>query len=109
MQWRRSRRAVSRLHVLVWLPLSQRQLLALSTWPSSHLLALQETGQALFSTHGCGVVQLAPLSPRQIARMATMPIDTDAMSDYDSPCPPVVKVTAGCAFLQAHKERAYDA
>jgi len=64
---------VPRLRALVWYPLSQRQLLALSLWPLSHLVALQETGQALFPTQSCGLADLAQLSPLQIAGIASLP------------------------------------
>jgi hypothetical protein len=73
--WRRSRRVVTRLRALVWLPLSQRQLLALSTWPLAHLVALQDTGQALFPKHCYGVLQLAQLSPQHIASVGIIPVE----------------------------------
>ena len=80
-QWRRTRAVVPRLRALVWYPLSQRQLLALSVWPLSHLVALQETGQALFPTQRCGLMDLAQLSPRQIACVASLPsVSTGLMS-----------------------------
>jgi hypothetical protein len=72
-QWRRARGVVPRLRALVWYPLSQHQLLALSGWPVTHLSALQETGQALFPTHSCGLVHLAQLSPQQIACAGAFP------------------------------------
>lgn len=72
-QWRRARAVVPRLRALVWYPLSQRQLLALSLWPLSHLVALQETGQALFPTQSCGLADLAQRSPLQIAGIASLP------------------------------------
>jgi hypothetical protein len=78
VQWRRARGVVPRLRALVWLPLSQRQLLALSAWPSSHLDALHDTGKALFPTHRCCLLQLAHLSPMQIARAGNIVPDTDA-------------------------------
>lgn len=108
IQWRRSRRVVSRLGALVWLPLSQRQLLALSTWPASHLRALQETGQALFPTHGCRLLQVTHLAPRQIVRMATRPITATAMSDDNAQGLYAVEVTASAVIDPEHEEQAYD-
>ena len=109
LQWRRSLRVVSRLRALVWLPLSQRQLLALSTWPAMHLSALQHTGQALFPTHGCGVVQLTSLSPRQIARVGTLPSDADALAADRVQSPPVVKVTDSVVHSREKEEQVYGA
>jgi hypothetical protein len=108
IQWRRSRRVVSRLGALVWLPLSQRQLLALSTWPASHLRALQETGRALFPTHGCRLLQVARLSPVQIVRMATIPINATATSDDNSQCPYAVEITTSAVIDPEHEEQAYE-
>lgn len=70
VQWRRTRRVVTGLHALVWLPLSQRQFLALSTWPASHLNALRQTGQALFPTQSISLLQLARCSPTDITHIA---------------------------------------
>ena len=109
IQWRRSRRMVSRLGALVWLPLSQRQLLALGTWPASHLRALQETGQALFPTHGCRLLQVACCSPVQIARMANMTITAHVISHDSSQCPSAVEITASAVSDPEHEEQAYDA
>ncbi len=108
IQWRRSRRVVSHLCALVWLPLSQRQLLALSTWPASHLRALQETGQALFPTHGCHLLQVTPLAPRQIVRMANQSITATAMSDDHAQGPSAVEVTTSAVIDPEHEEQAYD-
>jgi hypothetical protein len=108
IQWRRSRRVVSRLCALVWLPLSQRQLLALSTWPASHLRALQKTGQALFPTHGCRLLQVAHLAPRQIVWMANQSITATAMSDDHSQGPSAVEVTTSVVIDSEHEEQAYD-
>ncbi len=109
LQWRRSRRVVSRVRALVWLPLSQRQLLALSTWPAAHLIALQHTGQALFPTHGCGVVQLTSLSPRQIVRVGNLPLDEDARSDDSLLLLPAVKVTNSVVHSREKEEHVYGA
>jgi hypothetical protein len=68
-QWRRARRAVVQLGPLVFLPLSQRQLLALSTWPTAHLQALRRHGQALFPTRGIVLEELGSLAPRTIAAL----------------------------------------
>jgi hypothetical protein len=70
MQWRRARGVVYRLHGLVWLPLSQRQLLALSRWPTAHLHALERTGHALFPERQVSLLDLRDCSPRQIARLS---------------------------------------
>jgi hypothetical protein len=70
IQWRRTRRVIPCLAVLVWLPLSQRQFLALSTWPASHLNALCQTGQALFPTQSVSLLQLAGYAPGDITRIA---------------------------------------
>jgi hypothetical protein len=70
MQWRRTRGVVYRLHGLVWLPLSQRQLLALSRWPTAHLHAIERTGRALFPECQVSLLELRDLSPRQIARLS---------------------------------------
>lgn len=70
VQWRRARGAVTRLRALIWLPLSQRQLLALTTWPPTHLVALQQTGQALFPTQSVCLLHLVRLSPRALAAVA---------------------------------------
>ena len=109
LQWRRSRRVVSRLGALVWLPLSQRQLLALSTWPASHLIALQHTGQALFPTHGCGVVQLMLLSPGHIVRVGNLSIDADARAAERVLSSPAVKITGSVAHSREQEEQAYGA
>jgi hypothetical protein len=109
IQWRRSRRVVSRLGALVWLPLSQRQLLALSTWPASHLRALQETGQALFPTHGCRLLQVAHLPPRRIVRMANMTINAHVISHDNAQGPYAVEVTTSAVIDPEHEEPAYDA
>jgi hypothetical protein len=69
-QWRRARGAVRRLHCLVWLPLSQRRLLALRGWPAEHLQALARTGRALFPACQVSLLDLLALSPRQIARFS---------------------------------------
>ena len=69
VQWRRARCAVHLLRSLVWLPFSQRQLLALSTWPAPYLRALERTGQALFRSGAVSVTDLAGLCPRRIARL----------------------------------------
>jgi len=102
VQWCRSRRVVSRLRALVWLPLSQRQLLALSTWPSSHLDALHDTGQALFPTHRCCLLQLAQLSPVQIASVGNIVPETDARS-ADAPHGPLPSQATG--YRVYHSER----
>jgi hypothetical protein len=68
--WRRARSAVERLGPLVFLPLSQRQLLALSTWPAAHLQALRRHGQALFPTRAIALEALWPLPPLAIAAIA---------------------------------------
>src|SRR5439155_4406001 len=65
----RARCAVHPLRSLVWLPFSQRQLLALSTWPAPYLRALERTGQALFRSGAVSVTDLAGLCPRRIARL----------------------------------------
>lgn len=70
VQWRRARGAVTRLRALIWLPLSQRQLLALRAWPSSHLAALQQTGQALFPTRSISLLQLVRLTPTTIVHVS---------------------------------------
>lgn len=70
VQWRRARGAVTRLRALIWLPLSQRQLLALGTWPAPHLAALRQTGQALFPTRSIRLLELAGLAPRAVAAVA---------------------------------------
>ena len=70
VQWRRTTRVVSCLAALVWLPLSQRQFLALSTWPASHLAALRQSGQALFPTQSISLLQLARCSPTDITCIA---------------------------------------
>ena len=108
VQWRRARRVVPRLRALVWLPLSQRQLLALSAWPSSHLDALHDTGQALFPTHHCRLLQLAHLSPGQITCAGNIPADTDSMSADVSlgPCPS--QATAGPVDHRESEELAHD-
>ena len=69
-QWRRARRAVEQLGPLVFLPLSQRQLLALSTWPAAHLQALRQHGQALFPTRAIALEALWPLPPLAIAAIS---------------------------------------
>jgi hypothetical protein len=71
VQWRRARGAVTRLGALIWLPLSQRQLLALGTWPATHLAALQQTGHALFPTRHIRFLELVHLAPRTVAAVAT--------------------------------------
>ena len=68
-QWRRARLAVERLGHLVFLPLSQRQLLAVSAWPASHVQALQQQGQALFPARTIRLEQLQPLQPPAIRAM----------------------------------------
>jgi hypothetical protein len=68
-QWRRAGLAVEQLGSLVFLPLSQRQLLALSTWPTSHLQALRRHGQVLFPTRGIVLEELGPLPPWTIAAL----------------------------------------
>jgi hypothetical protein len=68
-QWRRARLAVEQLGHLVFLPLTQRQLLALSTWPASHVQALQQQGQALFPERTITLEQLQPLQPPAIRAM----------------------------------------
>lgn len=70
MQWRRARGVVYRLHGLVWLPLSQRQLLALSRWPTAHLHALERTGYALFPERQVSLLALSSLSPHHMARLS---------------------------------------
>ena len=70
VQWRRTTRVVSCVAALLWLPLSQRQFLALSTWPPTHLDALRQTGQALFPTQSISLLQLAHCSPTDITRIA---------------------------------------
>lgn len=65
-QWRRARLAARQLRHLVFLPLTQRQLLALSTWPASHLRALQQQGQALFPARTILLEHLQPLPPPAI-------------------------------------------
>lgn len=108
MQWRRSRRVVSRLRALVWFPLSQRQLLALSGWPPVHLEALHDTGQALFPTHRCCLLQLVHLSPIQITCVGNIPTDTDTMSTDGSLslCPS--HATADPVVRWESEEPAYD-
>jgi hypothetical protein len=69
-QWRRARQAVKRLGPLVWLPFTQRQLLAVSTWPASHLQALRQHGQALFPQHTLVLEQLRLLTPSAIRAMS---------------------------------------
>ena len=71
VQWRRTRGAVTRLRALIWLPLTQRQLLALRTWPSAHLAALQQTGQVLFPTQSVSLLHLVHLAPRVLAAIET--------------------------------------
>jgi hypothetical protein len=70
VQWRRARGAVTRLGALIWLPVSQRQLLALCTWSATHLAALQQTGQALFPSRSLRLLELVRLAPTSIAHVA---------------------------------------
>lgn len=72
-QWRRARLAVEQLGPLVFLPLTQRQLLAVSTWPASHVQALQQQGQALFPARTITLDQLQLLPPPAIR---ALPRDT---------------------------------
>ena len=65
-QWRRAQLAVSQLGPLVFLPLTQRQLLALSTWSASHRQALLQQGQALFPHRTVTLEQLQLLTPPAI-------------------------------------------
>lgn len=65
-QWRRAHLAVSQLGPLVFLPLTQRQLLAVSTWPASHIQALLQQGQALFPHRTATLEQLRLLKPPAI-------------------------------------------
>jgi hypothetical protein len=65
-QWRRARHAVAQLGRLVFLPLTQRQLLALSTWSPAHVQALQQQGQALFPARTITLVHLWSLAPTAI-------------------------------------------
>ena len=108
VQWRRSRRVVARLRALVWLPLSQRQLLALGTWPSSHLDALHDTGQALFSTHRCCLLQLVHLSPVHITCAGNISTDTAAMSAGTSPGPRLAPLFDGPVYHRESEESLYD-
>lgn len=64
---RRTKRAVGRLQSLARLPLTQRQLLALSSWPEAHLRALRLSGRALFATQSVTIDELTGLRPQAIA------------------------------------------
>jgi len=63
---RRARRTARQLQSLVGLPWTQRQMLALSTWPAKHLRALQLTGRALFPGKHVSLGELAVLKPRDL-------------------------------------------
>ncbi len=69
-QWRTSKRIVCQLQHLVFLPLSQRQLLALSTWPDTHLTALRQQGHALFPGRAVPLEALWELRSRDILAIA---------------------------------------
>ena len=95
VQWRRTTRVVSCVAALIWLPLSQRQFLALSTWPPTHLDALRQTGQALFPTQSISLLQLARCSPRDITRVARLPDRRNpARTPYDATITPQTPTTA---------------
>lgn len=64
---RRTKRAVGRLQSLARLPLTQRQLLALSSWPETHLRALRLSGRALFAMQSVTIDELTALRPQAIA------------------------------------------
>ncbi|NOT56779.1 MAG: hypothetical protein HOP18_19440 [Deltaproteobacteria bacterium] len=107
VQWRRARGAVPRLGALIWLPVSQRQLLALRAWPAAHLAALQQTGQALFPTRSIRLLELVRLAPISIAHVARthdhVPVARESHAPHSAQptCGPTVRSTGATNRLPA--------